>query len=243
MAPIRPDEIKYLTGELSERPYPSGVSRLGEGGKFTPDGSVQLWPGNTFVCHVDPQSQAHHLIRELQEEIKKSPFNRFFTFLPAASFHMTVLQGFSATTMPGKELPTDPYDGLGRDDVSELMLGKLADTDLPKSFKIRADGLFAGHSLSVSGADQAEEQALRETRIALSEKTGLTFSDFDDYVFHITLSYLLDWLSEHTARELVDFSATLGAGYSEAIGVINLGPVEFCNFETMHHFEPIRAYS
>ena len=243
MAPQRPDEVKYLTGQLSDRPYPSGVSLLGEGGKFTPDGSVQPWAGNTFLCHVDPNSQAHELIRELQEEVKKSHFNRLFTFLPAASFHMTVLQGYSSTTKLGKELPSELYKGLGRDDISSVMLDRLTNAALPKSFKVRAEGLFAGHSLTMAGADVDEERALRQARLTLSERTGLSFDDFDDYVFHITLSYLLDWLSEKAARELADFGSELGARYCEAIDVIVLGPIEFCNFETMHHFEPAKVLS
>ena len=243
MASKRPDEIQYMTGKLSDRPYPSGVALLGDGGKFTPDGAVQHWPGNTFVCHVDPKSPAHALIRELQEEIKKSPFNRFFTFLPAASLHMTVLQGFSSTTRLGKELPRDLYDGLGRDEITTAMLGRLAHVSLPKSFKVRAEGLFAGHSLTMIGASDGDEEALNQARETLCDRTGLLFDDFDDYVFHITLSYLLDWLSERTARELADFGSQLGARYCPAIDVITLGPIEFCQFESMHHFEPVKVFS
>jgi len=243
LAPHRPDEIGYLTGQLLDRPYPSGVSLLGQGGKFTPDGSVQPWAGNTFICHVGPRTQAHALMRELQEEIRKSPFNRFFTFLPAASFHMTVFQGYSSATELGRELPRKWYKGLERDGITQAMLGRLADIALPKSFRTRAEGLFAGHSLTIAGAGRDEETALRQARVSLMDRTGLVFDDFEDYVFHITLSYLLEWLSDNTARELAQFSAALGKKYCEAIGIIELGPIEFCNFETMHHFEPVRVFS
>ncbi len=239
MAPVRPDEIKYLTGQLSQQPYPSGVAELGKGEKFSLDGSVQPWGGNTFVCHVNPRSDAHSLIRELQEEIKKSPFNRFYTFLPSQSFHMTVLQGYSAQTKIGKELPTKPYQGCDRIEITDHMLERLKGITLPTSFKVKLNNLFAGHSLTVTGADQKAEQALRESRVVLAKRTGLNFADFNEYVFHITLSYLLEWLSENTARELADFSATLGKKYCDAIGHIDLGPVEFCNFESMHHFKTI----
>ena len=240
MDPIRPDQVEYLTGRHSGRLRPSGIALLGEGGKFTPDGAVQRWPGNTFVCHVDPRSRAHMLMRELQEEIRKSAFGRFFTFLPAPSFHMTVLQGCSPDTRPGHELPKDPYDGLGRDDVTRAMLARLEGCSLPKGFRIKVRNLFAGHSLTVSGANPAEENAIRQARRELSDRTGLRFADFETYILHITLSYLLEWLSDSTARELAEFSIEAGDRLAAKIGDIDLGPVEFCNFETMHHFEPVR---
>ena len=240
MAGKRPDELDYLTGCLSGAVRPPSISLPHGGGKFTPDGSVQIWPGNTFICHIDRASDSYRLILELQEEIKKSPFNRFFTFLPPPSFHMTVFQGVSLNDKPVTVWPEGVPKGLSRDEVSGLMLKRVDGLDLPASYKIKVDGLFAGHSLTVVGADATQEDALRQTRLALRDATGITFTDFEDYVFHITMAYLIDWLSEKTAKELVAFNAEIGGRFREALGVIDLGPVEFCNFDSMHHFEPKR---
>ncbi len=241
MASDRPDDLALLTGRLSDSPYPPGVSLLGGGGKFTPDGAVQYWPGNTFVCHIDRTSFAYEAIRALQEEVKKSPFNRFFTFLPPPSFHMTVYQGLS----PGMTLDTGwPHGiptGQSRDEVSAALLRRLDGLSLAGSHKIKVDRLLAGYSLRVSGADDHEERSLRQARIALRNATGITFADFDDYGFHVTLAYLIDWLSESTAQEIIDFSAEIGGQILAGIGTIDLGPVEFCNFDTMHHFEVLRT--
>ncbi len=240
MSPKRPDPIEYLTGRLFGTVRPSGTGLPKGGGKFTPDGAVQIWPGNTFICHVDRRSQAYRAIQELQEEIKKSPFNRFFTFLPPPSFHMTVYQGLSPDTKPGAGWPDDIPQTLSRDDATALMLSRLEGLRLPQAFRIKVDGLFAGHSLTVAGADKADESALRQARVALRDNTGIRFGDFDDYVFHISMAYLIDWLSEKTARELVAFSDEVFGQFQSAIGVIDLGPVEFCSFDSMHHFEPVK---
>lgn len=240
MAPSRPDELAYLTGRLSEAPLPKGIAPLNGGGKFTPDGAVQFWPGNTFICHLDRRSAAFEAIRELQEDLKKSVFNRFFTFLPPPSFHMTVYQGIAPETTPGNGWPEGVPEALSRDEVTSILSERLEGTDLPDSFRIKVDGLHCGYSITVSGAGSREEDSLRSTRATLRDATGITFPDFDDYVFHITLAYLIDWLSEGTARELVAFSTEHGARLAERVGVIDLGPVEFCDFDTMHHFELVR---
>lgn len=241
MASRRPDEVSYLTGRLSGTPRPSGIALLDKGGKFTPDGAVQHWPGNTFICHIDQSSAAFEAMRELQEGLKKSEFSRFFTFLPPPSLHMTVYQGISPDATVGNGWPENLPEHLPRDEATARMLDRLADLSLPNSFRIRVDGLFSGYSLTVSGADDGEEAKLRAARATLRDATGINFTDFDDYVFHITLAYLIDWMSEATTLELLSFSAEIGGRFQNAIGEIDLGPVEFCNFDTMHHFELVRA--
>ena len=243
MAPKRPDEIEHLTGRLSGEPRPRGISLLNGGVKFTPDGAVQRWPGNTFVCHINRTSMAFEAILELQEEMKKSVFNRFFTFLPPPSFHMTVYQGLSPDMKPGSGWPEGIPGGLSRDNVNAVFKERLEGLALPSSFSIKVDGFFAGHSLTVSGANEDEERALRQARVSLRDTTGLSFGDFDDYVFHITLAYLIDWMSEKTARELVDFSSGISQRVLDQIGDIELGPVEFSCFDSMHHFELLKLLS
>jgi hypothetical protein len=239
MAQMRPDAIDYLTGRLSDRTRPPGIELPDGGGKFTPDGAVQIWPGNTFVCHVDRASAAYEAIRELQEEVKKSVFNRFFTFLPPPSFHMTIYQGLAPGMTVGHGWPADMPKDLSRDEITTHLLNRLASLELPSSYKVKVDGLFCGYSLTMVGADETQVTALRQTRTALCDATGIQFPDFHTYVFHITMAYLIDWLSEKTARELVAFSADLESRFRSAIGIIELGPVEFCNFDSMHHFEPV----
>ena len=239
--PTRPDPIAHLTGRLQSRVYPQGISLPGEGGKFATDGSVQTWPGNTFVCHVRPDSAAHDAIRAMQEEVKMSRFARFFTFLPPASFHMTVFQGCSPVTTDPALLPSGADPGMRRDALSARMLNAVAGVAFDPAPRARMVDLFCCHSLTVTGAEPEGETPLRDMRQTLREATGITPPGFDSYVFHITLAYLVDRLTEPTARAVVDYSAELSARYAPELKEIPLGPVEFCNFETMHHFQPLKA--
>ena len=240
MAPRRPNEIRYLTGRLSNAPLPPWVSPEGHGGKFTTDGRVQIWPGNTFVCHVDRNSQAFEAICALQAELKASAFQKFFAFLPPASFHMTVFQGVSPASKPGRRLPACLPRDASRDEVTNALLGRIDGIALPQRHRMRVVDLFSGCSLTMAGATEEDEKSLRETRIALRRATGIDFDDFDDYVFHITLAYLLKWVPEATAQGIAALGAEMAERYIDEIGLIDLGPVEFCNFENMHHFERVK---
>jgi len=201
---------------------------------------VQAWPGNTFICHVRPDGTAHKAIRGLQEEMKMSRFARFFTFLPPSSFHMTVFQGISPIPATAALQPEGPRPGEPRHELSAELLARVEDIVFDPSPAARMVDLFCGYSLTVTGAGPEGEAPLRRMRETLRNATGIAPPDFDDYVFHITLAYLLEWLTEETAEELVAFSAALTDGYAEALSAIPLGPVEFCTFETMHHFEPVK---
>ncbi|MFN4153892.1 MAG: DUF1868 domain-containing protein [Paracoccaceae bacterium] len=229
--PTRPDPVSYLTGRLSTDPRPEGISLPGEGGKFATDGSVQHWPGNTFIRHVIEGSPAHDALRALQEEVKMSRFARFYTFLPPSSFHMTVFQGMSPGFAPR---------GPRRDAVSGELLSRVEGIAFPAAAQARIAEVYGARSVSVTGAGDAAEASLRHARAVLRDATGINPPDFDGYVFHITLAYLVEWLTEPTARAVTDFSADLTERYHAALSEIPLGPLEFCNFETMHHFEPLK---
>ena len=137
-------------------------------------------------------------------------------------------------------LPESFPESLPRDEASAILAEQLDGLGLPTHFRIMVDGLFAAHSLTVSGADETEETALRQVRATLGDATGIQFADFDDYIFHITIAYLIDWLPEATAREIAEFSSEVDRRFQGEIGHIELGHVEFCNFDSMHHFEPVR---
>lgn len=239
--PSRPDPIAFLTGQLRQSPYPSGIGLPGTGAKFTTDGTVEIWPGNTFVCHVTRPSKSYAALVEMQERVKMSRFGPLFTWLPAPSFHMTLFQGMS----PGKQGSADWPEGVRadapRDAVTAEILRRTEGVDLPR-FDIRATDLFCGKSLTVVGRDAAAEAALRVARVRLREATGIRPPDFDSYVFHITLGYLIQWVSPGTAAELVAFSAETYGMFAGALQDITLDPCGVCNFDSMHHFEVLRAF-
>jgi hypothetical protein len=239
MKPQRPDPIAFLTGRLSNESRPEAIKPAGNGGKFTLEGKAEHYPGNTVICHIDRQSAAFRELVYLQETLKAGSHARHYTFMPPDSFHMTV---FGGITDPLRETERWPR-GISHDattrQVTEEFAKRLADVGAPRSHTIRVDNLFAGYSVTVSGATDEQEASLRGLRDALRDATGLHDPDHDAYVFHITLAYLVDWVDEDTAREIVEMSERLSETLRATTPTIELGVPEFCSFETMHRFDPL----
>lgn len=236
MAIFRDDPFAFLTGQLSEQPVPRAISDPGQGGKFTHEGAVQLWPGNTFICHIPKNSTQHAALCAMQDAMMASEVANAFSWLPPASFHMTVFQGISPDDLVW---PEGLSRNLSRDEVTEILLERLCGASLPQQLTPAARGLHAGHSVTLEGKDAAAEARLRGARMALRDATGLKPHGFDTYTFHITLGYPLRWFTAAEAKAVIAASDAAFGAYGAALAEIPLGPVEFCTFENMHHFETV----
>lgn len=241
MRPIRSETLSFMTGEHSGLPRPPAISEPGQGGKFMADGSVLSFPGNTFVCHVLPDTPSHRAITELQNALKAAPFARYFSFLPPSSFHMTVFQGVCMPKEAQAPFPEGTAREDGLDDITETMLKRLQPVSFPDPFSIEAVGPFlhSGLGIHVDGKGDAAKSAMWQTRRDLREALKLDFVDFDAYRFHISLAYLLEWLTPDQAFEIRDTLGALVTDLADAVPEIEIGMNEFCTFDTMHHFEPI----
>jgi hypothetical protein len=240
----RPDAFDFLTGALSDQPIPSAVGPAGHAKKFLPDGRVLPWAGNTFICHVPRPSPVFDAICAIQDALKASALAPAYTFLPPASFHMTVFQGVSPTLTGFEELPTGADPSMDRDAVTGHMKAQTDGLDLPRQFTMRLHEVYAGLGLTLTAADDPTDTALRTTRETLRAATGITHAaNFETYTFHVTLAYLLKWLTPEDARAMQTLCADLTAQHAPALAQIPLGPLEFCTFDDMHHFEPVRVFA
>ena len=223
-----------LTGAGHATPLPEAV-----GQKFTAQGGVLPFPGNTFICHIPPDSAAHAALREASLALQAGPLAPAFSFLPASSFHMTVFEGATDAHRQDARWP----EGVSADEplaaVTARFAAATAGLALPAAQQIRPMAVLAGRTVAVTGAMPEAEAALRQSRIWLSEATGIRRSNFDHYAFHITLAYPLRWLTAAEAEAVQDLSDTVFQRLAEAAPVIALGPVEFCDFADMHAFRPL----
>lgn len=230
------NQIDILTGAAAgdtPRP-PGGVA------KFDEDGAVRCTPGLTTLCHIDRSSEAFAALVEAQDLLKAGPHAHAFAWLPPDSFHMTVWDGvIDHRRGPGDwpaHLPANAPIATVATDFARRLDGFTA----PPRFAIRATEILAGFSVRVTGTDPEQEAALRGTRDALSDRLGLRRDNHETYRFHITLGYPLRWLDADAAAEVVARSADAIALAADRLERIEIGPVEFCRFETMHRFDPLR---
>lgn len=225
------DAVAYLSGAQDSGAEPFAIGR-----KFDAQGQRLSCPGNTTLCHVAPESAAHAALVAVQEAMQASQYADCFTFLPPASFHMTIFEGIiDYARMPARWPAGIALDSVVTD-VTEQLRERMQDCTLPRSFDVRAERLFGGFSVRMAGANKTAEADLRFARDTLRDATQIRRPDHDSYAFHITLGYLLRWLTPEDAADLQDLADSLFERHLSAL-TFELGPVEFCSFETMHRFE------
>lgn len=233
-ATLRADSIAYLTGQGSTLPRPVAV-----GEKFTPEGVVMRYTGNTFICHIPPESAAHRALTDASLALQAGPLAEAYTFLPPSSFHMTVFEGATDAHRADARWPQDLPADLQIEAVTDRFAERIRQLSLPDRVTIRSTGLFGGFSVAVTGATEADEASLRNNRVLLRAATGINRPDFESYGFHITLAYLLRWLTLAEAEAVMDLSEHLADELQGKAPEIALNRVEFCAFDDMHAFHTL----
>jgi len=224
----------YLTGELTGSERPDAVGK-----KFTLDGAPLACPGFTTLCHVDPGSDAFAALVEAQEQLKAGPLASAFSFLPASSLHMTLFEGVIDYSRTRERWPAHLSTDVPISHVAKDAAQRLKGIEIAKRVCVRPVNIFAGFSVSMSGAGPADDALLRQTRNTLRGATGIHRPDHDSYQFHITLAYLLRWLDPHAAEQIIELSEEIADMLCVKVPEMVVGPVELCRFDTMHHFETV----
>ena len=81
----------------------------------------------------------------------------------------------------------------------------------------------------------AEENiAIRHLRDRLADVTKMRQKGYDKYRFHLTVAYILRYLSDEQEKELMEF---LMKHFKDMPKELELGLPEFCRFEDMFAFE------
>src|SRR5438105_1108012 len=86
---VKPITTTNNTITSQRPPYPIGVPD-----KFSPEGVLQRYAGNTTLCHLPPNSPLQPGLRALYEAVSSHKLlSQRFHLLPPESWHMTVLDG------------------------------------------------------------------------------------------------------------------------------------------------------
>lgn len=229
-----------LMGATRDEPRPDAITAPGDGGKFDLDGRVMDFPGNTFLCHIDRNSDFYRASAAYQEALMADPLAAgCLTFLPQPSFHMTVFCGVSGMPLGGDGWPRDIPAGSDLTTITATYLDRLSALHAPAGFRVQVAGFHKPGSLTMLPDGAEEEAGLRGLRRDLERLTGIYRGDVDSYRFHVSLAYQLRWLSPSETSDLIDTAERLYAQHFLGVGPVHLGPTEFCAFQNMHHFETI----
>jgi hypothetical protein len=231
-----------LTGLRSGTPHPFSVTAIGGGGKFTPEGTPLAFPGNTFLCHIDPTSSAYEALGTMQDRLRALPSAPCFTFLPKPSFHMTIFCGVAGTPLGCDGWPAGLPPATPLTEVTNLFVDRLRGQKGAAGMRVRAERCDLGTSIGLVERDPASGRVLRRLRDTLRDATGLDREDHHTYEFHVTLAYQTRWLDATVAPDYLDALDAVFEESRAALGNIELGPVEVCEFDTMQAFHPVALF-
>lgn len=220
----------------SPRPkYPSGVPD-----KFDPDGNVQHFPGNTIICHLSNSTDLYSSLLVLYERLEQRPLSHLYALLPPSSWHMTVFEGADDHRRKPGYWPSNLAMDVPIEECTALFEKELSIFDLQTALPyhlsiVGFNALKSGIALHIE-PHTADNTALRGLRDRLTGVLKIRQPNHDSYGFHMSLGYLLRYLTDDQKKEL---QSLLDDHFKDMPKEIELGPPEFCRFEDMFAYEPL----
>lgn len=217
------------------------------GRKFHPDGRVMPFAGNTVICHLPqqgPNAGPFEALLDVYRDLSARGFARKMALLPPSSYHMTVFGGANdKNRQPGlwpAEVPLNaPMADCDRWVGDQLRRIKL---DAEPRFRMRVSKAEAPRprgpiQIQLEAADRAEALKLRDLRERLAQALTIRAPDHDHYKFHVTLAYLVQWLTPEEEADYVAAQSDWRRRVRETNPIIELGAPEYCTFEDMFAFK------
>lgn len=231
--------VSPLLRQYSRTHNPTPPTHLGT--RYNTAGVFLPEPGNTVVCHLQPGSPTETALIEARARYLAMPEARNLAFTPISSLHMTLFQGIIEGRRAAPYWPADLRFDTSIEDMTAEMLQRLVPYAGGPQFKVQVtDALPTG--LKLEGATAADRQALRDWRNTFADLLGYRHPDHDDYVFHITFSYVIDRFDDAALPAWQQLLDDVVRDIAERAPVLDLKAPAFCAFEDMNHFEELRVF-
>ena len=225
---LSPELLAYSASRNATPPPHLGTRYLRTGG-FLPE------PGNTIVCHVAKGSRTQEVLVEARDRYLAMPEAAQFVFTPITSLHMTLFQGIiEYRRRPGFWPDGVPLDA-PIDEMTEIMAARLETLAVFEPFQVEVTHARPS-GLLVDGPRERDRKAMRQWRDALADLLGYRHPDHDDYPFHITFAYAIEWLENDALPRWHAMLDEVATEIRQKMPVLELDPPAFCSFEDMNHF-------
>lgn len=213
------------------------------GRKFNADGSPFPFPGNTIISHIPMATPLSDALTSVRDTLAAGGYAPCLALLPPSSYHMTVFEGVTESSRRNgiwpAGLPIDAPLSASHSYLERRLEGFEPDCPLPlrmrlDEFSLRRD---PGATIRLLPLDERENRKLRRLRDRLSAQLQLRAPDHDTYGFHISLAYLVDWMTPEQQREYMAVQSDCFNMLRKRLPVIELGAPEFCVFYDMFAFD------
>ncbi|MEO3385089.1 DUF1868 domain-containing protein [Mesorhizobium sp. CAU 1741] len=209
------------------------------GTRYDREGNFLYEPGNTFVSHVTDGSATQAAIVAVRERLMAMPHADHFTFTPVASLHKTLFQGVTDNRRSRPFWPSGLSCEARLETATSWMDARIASFSVAAPFRIKAD-MVTPLGIVVSGLTEDDERVMRDARDALADLLGYRHPDHEDYTFHITLAYQLEWLPPQCQDTYLAALDDIKAELETFPQGLELDLPAFCAFDDMKEFKPLR---
>jgi hypothetical protein len=223
-------------------PGPPVPTDVGPGRKFTPDGKVQTFVGNTVICHIPRPGAVFDQLSAAFEGLRAEVGDQHLTWLPTASYHVTMFNGVDdMTRLPGdwpQELPLNATMRVCNRYVGAHLRRVRLGFPLPLRLVIDdAEFPTIPTVLPLCPIDATQEARLRDLRGRISKAIGVRHPDDDNYRFHLSFAYYVRQFSANQEQAYRLAFRKVRRQLVKSIPVIELGAPEFCVFNDMYAFD------
>lgn len=222
--------------------YPPDVGR-----KFSIDGRVLPFAGNTVICHLPQQgehSAAFDAMLDIYREVPAHRFARKIALLPPSSYHMTVFGGANDRPRTRDSWPADLPLDMPIAECSRLLAERLKGANLHLALPIRMRIDLDQHPTNgkpltflLQPADSDERTKLARLREKLGDLLNIHAPDAAAYRFHMSLGYPIAWFDAAEMRALEQAWLRWVHAIAAKSPVIALGAPEYCTFSDMFAFK------
>lgn len=231
-------EISPLLRTFSRTEHPEPPLHLGT--RYDTSGTFLPEPGNTVVCHLVEGTETERAIVEARARYLSMPEAVDLALTPVSSLHMTLFQGIIEKRRTQPFWPADIPLDTPIPEMTRILLERLKSFAGGPAFNMTV-AAAAPTGLKLVGATAADRQALRDWRDAFAEVFGYRHPDHEDYVFHITFSYVIRRFEDAALPAWQSMLDEVVADINARAPVLALKPPTFCSFEDMNHFEELQA--
>lgn len=213
------------------------------GYKFNADGSPCRFPGNTIVSHVPLGTPLSDALTSVRDTLAAGSYAACLALLPPSSYHMTVFEGVTERSRREGPWPDGASTDAPLADINRELERRLEgfDLDCPLPLRMRLDEFNLrrdpGATLRLLPVDEQENRKLRRLRDRLAQRLQLRAPNHEAYGFHISLAYLIDWMTPEQTSEYAAVQAECFKMLQQRVPVIELGAPEYCVFYDMLAFD------
>ncbi|WP_375452222.1 DUF1868 domain-containing protein [uncultured Devosia sp.] len=224
----------YARSQHREPPLHLGT-RYDRAGRFLPE------PGNTVVCHLVAGSATEAALTDAKTRYEAMPDAAGLAFTPVESYHMTLFQGIIEGRRSYPFWPADVASDTPIEVMTQLLAKRLERLPKLPPFAVEVSTALPT-GLLVDGATAGDRHAMAQWRNSFAEVFGYRHADHEQYAFHITTAYMIDWIDDAALPAWQAMLDQVCTEIARRAPRLELRAPAFCSFADMNWFEELRVF-